>query len=250
MASLLIAGGFLTYEKIAAKRAKRAERKAEKKAYDRKRFSELEAENAARIRALQEKTEFCGRSDWDRERGGGCGGGGGGVPAAGRNMGGGPAAQATLNGGDAQGGQQPVLDRREEGEDADRSVEGRTSEEARRGRRTSQEENPFAATTTSPSSIPSSIPFDSAQSYTPQQPLNQHDLNRAPTSATTGSTENTLLDSYARSHEQDDAERELQVPDVRGVMPVYRDDKVCRKSLKQRVLRRRGPCEGGGQTGR
>ncbi|KAL8743972.1 MAG: hypothetical protein Q9184_008049 [Pyrenodesmia sp. 2 TL-2023] len=241
MASILIAGGYLAYEKVAAKRAKKAERKAEKKAYDRRRFSELERENAERIRALQEKTEFCGRSDWDGERGGGCGGGGGGggVPAAGMRNG----------EGQARSGDRPAAAlegqvRREEGVDAVR-LAGRKSGETRR---TSQE-NPFATTTLPSSSTPSSSSAHlqpQPQQLHHQQDHNRDNLNRTPTSATTGSTENHVLDNYARSREEADGERALQVPDVRGVMPVYRDEKACRKSLKQRVLRRRGPCESRG----
>lgn len=65
MASILFAAGLLSYDSIKKSRAKRAERKA----FNTTRFSELERENAARIAQLQGHTCFCQTSDW---RGGGC----------------------------------------------------------------------------------------------------------------------------------------------------------------------------------
>lgn len=65
MASILFAAGIFSYESIKKSRAKRAE----KKAFNTSRFSELERENAARIAQIQGSTCFCQTSDW---RGGGC----------------------------------------------------------------------------------------------------------------------------------------------------------------------------------
>lgn len=183
MASLILAGGVLAYEKVQASRAKRAEEKAHKAAW----FSELEAENAARLKRLQEKTCFCDSSDWDARRGGGCPLHGGGVGGSGREEEG----------------------RRDVGDNLMR----RESEVEREG----------------------------------AGPM------RTDTFATTGETENEILDGYARGdygRDRDgdaDSERPLVVPDVRGVMPVYRDemggremDKGCgKRTLKERVLRRK-----------
>lgn len=65
MASLLIGVGVLSYDQIKKQKAKRAE----KKAYNSARFSELERENARRIDALQNNSCFCQQSDWQD---GGC----------------------------------------------------------------------------------------------------------------------------------------------------------------------------------
>ncbi|KAL2038937.1 hypothetical protein N7G274_008277 [Stereocaulon virgatum] len=65
MASLLIGVGVLSYDQIKKQKAKRAE----KKAYNSARFSELERENARRINALQKNSCFCQQSDW---QGGAC----------------------------------------------------------------------------------------------------------------------------------------------------------------------------------
>lgn len=65
MASILIGAGILSYESIKKSRAKRAQ----KKAFNTTRFSELERENASRIAHLQGQTCFCQTSDWT---GGGC----------------------------------------------------------------------------------------------------------------------------------------------------------------------------------
>ncbi|KAL9000067.1 MAG: hypothetical protein Q9188_005746, partial [Gyalolechia gomerana] len=69
MASLILVGGVLVYEKVQASRAKRTAHKAHNAA----RFSELEAENAARMRNLQGKgcCLWCYPDDWDK-RGDGC----------------------------------------------------------------------------------------------------------------------------------------------------------------------------------
>lgn len=180
MASLILAGGVLAYEKVQASRAKRTERKAHNAA----RFSELEAENAARLRRLQEKTCFCENSDWDSRRGGGCPVHGGGGETGGRR-----------EGGFVSGERDSFVRRRES--------EGRVDGAA--GPR------------------------------------------RTDTFATTGETENEILDGYAKGDGDGDSERPLVVPDVRGVMPVYRDekggmemDKGCgKRTLKERVLRRK-----------
>ncbi|KAM0798844.1 hypothetical protein BDR22DRAFT_890962 [Usnea florida] len=86
MASILFAAGVLSYESIKKSRAKRAE----KKAFNDSRFSQLERDNAARIAQLQGTTCFCQTSDW---RGGGCETHGY-VPAAGQ-PGGPPAPEYT-----------------------------------------------------------------------------------------------------------------------------------------------------------
>ena len=86
MASILFAAGILSYESIKKSRAKRAE----KRAFNSSRFSELERDNAARIAQLQGTTCFCQTSDW---RGGGCETHGY-VPAAGQ-PGGPPAPEYT-----------------------------------------------------------------------------------------------------------------------------------------------------------
>lgn len=65
MASLLIATTILSYQTIQKTRAKRAQ----KRAFDDTRFSELERDNAIRIAQLQGETCFCQESDW---QGGGC----------------------------------------------------------------------------------------------------------------------------------------------------------------------------------
>jgi hypothetical protein len=65
MASLLIGVGVLSYDQIKKQKAKRAE----KRAYNSARFSELERENARRIDALQNNSCFCQQSDW---QGGAC----------------------------------------------------------------------------------------------------------------------------------------------------------------------------------
>ena len=65
MASLLLGVGVLTYDQIKKQKAKRTAKKEHNSA----RFSELEAENARRIAALQENTCVCQTSDW---RGGNC----------------------------------------------------------------------------------------------------------------------------------------------------------------------------------
>ena len=65
MASLLLTVGVLSYDQIKKQKAKRAL----KKEHNSVRFSELEAENARRITALQNNTCFCQTSDW---RGGNC----------------------------------------------------------------------------------------------------------------------------------------------------------------------------------
>ena len=79
MASLLLTVGVLSYDQIKKQKAKRALKKEHNSA----RFSELEADNARRITALQNHTCFCQTSDW---RGGDCERHGY-VPAAGENGG-------------------------------------------------------------------------------------------------------------------------------------------------------------------
>ncbi|KAL9068453.1 MAG: hypothetical protein Q9161_006204 [Pseudevernia consocians] len=105
MASILVAATILSYDSIKKSRAKRAE----KKAWNHTRFSELERDNAARIAQLQGGSCFCQTSDWT---GGGCETHGY-VPAAGE-AGGPPAPEYTEvdEGGDAGGV------RREEEEEA------------------------------------------------------------------------------------------------------------------------------------
>ena len=65
MASLIVIGGMLAYDKIKATRSKRRASKSTSED-----FSALEKQNADRIAALQSKTRFCDRSDWS---GSGCG---------------------------------------------------------------------------------------------------------------------------------------------------------------------------------
>ena len=66
MASILLTVGVLSYDQIKKQKAKRAAKKEE---HNTARYSELEAENARRITALQNNTCFCQTSDW---RGGNC----------------------------------------------------------------------------------------------------------------------------------------------------------------------------------
>ena len=66
MASILLTVGVLSYDQIKKQKAKRAAKKEE---HNTARYSELEAENARRITALQSNTCFCQTSDW---RGGNC----------------------------------------------------------------------------------------------------------------------------------------------------------------------------------
>ncbi|KAL8966001.1 MAG: hypothetical protein Q9183_003572, partial [Haloplaca sp. 2 TL-2023] len=63
MASLLVFGGMLAYDKVKETRSKRRASKS-------KDFSAQEKQNADRIAALQSKTPFCDKSDWS---GSGCG---------------------------------------------------------------------------------------------------------------------------------------------------------------------------------
>ena len=105
MASLLLTVGVLSYDQIKKQKAKRAV----KKEHNTARYSELEAENARRITALQNNTCFCQTSDW---RGGNCERHGY-VPAAGEPGGPPLAAREGENDGDAP----PEYEEREEHRD-------------------------------------------------------------------------------------------------------------------------------------
>ena len=105
MASLLLTVGVLSYDQIKKQKAKRAA----KKEHNTARYSELEAENARRITALQNNTCFCQTSDW---RGGNCERHGY-VPAAGEPGGPPLAAREGENDGDAP----PEYEEREEHRD-------------------------------------------------------------------------------------------------------------------------------------
>lgn len=59
---------------------------------------------------------------------------------------------------------------------------------------------------------------------------------RTDTSATVGEAENRVLDEYARPREEEQ-DGELMVPDVRHVVPKYKED-PCKRTFKERVLRR------------
>lgn len=174
MASLLFAGGILAYDKVQESRAK----KAAQKAHNHARFSALEADNAARMRTLQEKTCSCDRS------GQGCAM----HPALL------PAYEAIGEHGE-EGGRKA---RREDTMAAAGEMDVVDGEQRQRSRRT--------------------------DSF-----------------ATTGDTENELLDGYASGGHgggREEEEGPLVVPDVRGVMPRSRDE-PCKRTLKERVLRRK-----------
>ena len=107
MASILLTVGVLSYDQIKKQKAKRAAKKEE---HNSARYSELEAENARRITALQNNTCFCQTSDW---RGGNCERHGY-VPAAGEP--GGPPLAARE--GEKNGDAPPEYEEREKYRDA------------------------------------------------------------------------------------------------------------------------------------
>lgn len=72
-------------------------------------------------------------------------------------------------------------------------------------------------------------------------------IRREDTSATTGTTENALIDSY--HDEARERDEELMIPDVRHVVPpkyedvrMRKDGGPCKKSVRERVLRRKVVC--------
>lgn len=81
--------------------------------------------------------------------------------------------------------------------------------------------------------------------------LNRHiadqRIRRETTFASTGTTENALIDSY--HDEARERDEELLVPDVRYVVPpryedvrMRKDGRPCEKSVRERVLRRKAVC--------
>ncbi|KAL8780544.1 MAG: hypothetical protein Q9213_006410 [Squamulea squamosa] len=74
-------------------------------------------------------------------------------------------------------------------------------------------------------------------------------LAREDTIAMTGTTENEIIDSYRNDQVSRDGEGDLMVPDVSQVVPLqYEEVRMrkgggpCKKSLKERVLRRKVEC--------
>ncbi|KAL8989681.1 MAG: hypothetical protein Q9169_008309 [Polycauliona sp. 2 TL-2023] len=181
MASVLLAGPVLAYEKFKESKAKRAARKADKAS----RFSDLEEENRKRIEALQKNTPFCNTSDW---QGGGC----------------------------------PVQCP---------SDPNRGSDRLNSTRQEDRQDGEETQTTVSDPHL-----------------AGEQDIRRGDTFATTGTTENNIIDSY--HHEaQERRNEELMVPDVSHVMPLkYEDVRMrkgggpCKKSLAEKVLRKKVQC--------
>ncbi|KAI4176652.1 MAG: hypothetical protein LQ343_000943 [Gyalolechia ehrenbergii] len=220
MASLILVGGVLVYEKVQASRAKRTAHKAHNAA----RFSELEAENAARMRNLQGNKGCClcysGLPDWDK-RVDGC----------------------PVHGAGAK--KEGVVDAKVGGREGER--EKRRSSEGREGGRRGLVLHGVEGRLRG---------FEGSESE-----REGNGPRRIDTFAMTGETENEVLDGCVRDGDGDEdanSEGPLVVPDVRGVMPVYREGKggkekdkgFGKRTLKEKVLRKKKRDSGGGMEGK
>ncbi|KAL8872415.1 MAG: hypothetical protein Q9174_001947 [Haloplaca sp. 1 TL-2023] len=177
MASLLVFGGMLAYDKVKETRQKRRASKNNSKD-----FSALEKQNADRIAALQSRTPFCNRSDWS---GNGCG------------------------------------------------SQGREQEQ-----------------------VPSYT--ESQQSHVREGEGEGGRRRPAPAYESSSSSSSSLVNATANRRNRgqtgqgiEDDETPLVVPDVGHVMPpryedvhVNQDGTACKRTLKQKVLRRKGDCGG------
>ncbi|KAL9600840.1 MAG: hypothetical protein Q9179_003077 [Wetmoreana sp. 5 TL-2023] len=238
MASLFVFGGILAYEKY-------KDRKTRKQA-SKERFAQLERENADRIAALQEKTCFYNTSDWTGQ---GCAVHG---PEAQRQM---------------QGRERGQMEEKRRSEEFERTRDVNTTSTLLLDESAPAYSDPITNNNTH---MEITTSMDNASAHSAPVIYANATIESLRTSEASTRNEETTMPSEERATRtgksrnepsrrrrnrrgsESEDEEELIIPDVSHVVPpryedvrTGRDGGVCKRTLKQKVLRRQGECAGG-----